>query len=824
MLKNYFKIALRGFRRHKLFTFINIVGLSIGISAALVIYLIVHFDFTFDKFHEDSDRIYRVTTDYSFAGEVGHNGGVTMALAPALNTEATGIAQVAPFYIYWEVNVLVPNGSKADVKLRKQGGVIFAEEHYFNLFEHHWIAGNKKTALKDPNTLVLTTKQAKIYFPKLEYADMLGKQVIYDDSLKTTVTGIIEPFKENSDFTAHDYISFITGTTDHFIKGNFETAEWGNTNSASQVFIKLSPAASPAKLEKLLNAMLNKHNPPTPENKGNTQGLHLQPLADLHFDQVYGGLDGARTASKSTLYGLLVIAAFLLILGCINFINLTTAQASQRAKEIGIRKTMGSRRSQLIMQFLSETFLITLFAVIISVAIAPVILKLFADFVPEGISVNILAQPNLVVFLILLTLLVSGLSGFYPALVLSGYKPVAVLKNQSVSNSSKTRNAWLRKSLTVTQFVIAQFFIMATVLVSKQIYYALHKDLGFKKDAIVNISTPFKEMNTDKQQVFMNKIRAVSQIELLSVGGAAPSSGNTNSTTVTYKDGKKEIKTDLQQKFADENYLKVYQIKLLAGRNLRPADTTGAGNIIINNTYAKVLGFRNPNDAIGKQLNYNDKQKTIIGVAADFYQKSLHSPIKPLAILQPGNRKWNNRTFHIALKPQTAGGDEWKTAIASLGKIWKEVYPEDDFEYSFFDESIAKFYTAEQHTSQLLTWATGLSIFISCLGLLGLAIYTTGQRTKEIGVRKVLGASVAQIVTLLSTELIWLIVLAFVMVTPLAYYAMHKWMEDFADRTTISWWIFALSGGGMLTAALFTLSFQTVKAAIANPVRSLRSE
>ncbi|MBD1364263.1 ABC transporter permease [Mucilaginibacter sp. ZT4R22] len=824
MIKNYFKIALRGFRRHKLFTFINIVGLSIGISAALVIYLIVHFDFTFDKFHKDSERVYRVTTDYSFAGEVGHNGGVTMALAPALSAEATGIEQVAPFYIYNEVNVLVPNGSSADNKLKKQSGIIFAEGHYFNIFEYKWVAGNRKTALKDPNTVVLTTKQAKLYFPKLDYTDMMGKQIIYDDSLKTTVTGIVEPFKNRSDFTAHDFISFITGTTDHYIKDNFEVAEWGSTNSASQLFIKLAPTASAAKLEKQLNAMLKKHNPPKPENKGNTQGLSLQRISDLHFDQVYGGLDGVRTASKTTLYGLLVIAAFLLILGCINFINLTTAQASQRAKEIGIRKTMGSRRSQLIMQFLSETFLITLFAVIISVAIAPVILKLFADFVPEGISVNILAQPDLVGFLILLTLLVSGLSGFYPALVLSGYKPVMVLKNQSVSNSSKSRNAWLRKSLTVTQFVIAQFFIMATLLVSKQIYYALHKDLGFKKDAIVNISTPYKSMNTDKQQVFMNKIRAIAQIQLMSVGGAPPSSGNTNSTMVTYKDGKKEIKIDLQQKFADENYLNVYQIKLLAGRNLRSTDTAGAGNTLINNTYAKALGFRNPNDAIGKQLDYNDKQKTIVGVTADFYQKSLHSPIKPLAILQPGNRKWNNRTFHIALKPQTAGGTEWKTAIAGFEKIWKEVYPDEDFEYTFYDENIAKFYTAEQHTSQLLTWATGLSIFISCLGLLGLAIYTTSQRTKEIGVRKVLGASVAQIVTLLSTELIWLIVLAFVVVTPIAYYAMQKWMENFADRTAISWWIFALSGGGMLTAALFTLSFQTVKAAVANPVRSLRSE
>ncbi len=824
MIKNYFKIAFRGFRKHKLFTLINIVGLSIGISAAVVIYLIVYFDFTFDKFHKDTDRIYRVTTDFSFSGEAGHNSGVTMALSPVVTAEVTGVDQVAPFLIYDQSTVMIPNGSAAGNKIKKQSGVIFADEHYFNIINYKWVTGSAKTSLKNPNQVVLTTDQARIYFPKLKYGDMIGKEVVYDDSIKTTVSGIVEPLKEHTDFNYHDFISYISGTTNHFLKDYFQVTQWSSTSSSSQLFIKLSPTASAVQVEKQLNVMLKKHNPPKPENKGNTQAFHLQPLQDLHFDQVYGGLDGERTANKTTLYGLLVIAAFLLILGCINFINLTTAQASQRAKEIGIRKTMGSTRGQLIAQFLSETFLITLFAVIISIALAPVILKLFVDFIPKGVTINYMHQPDLFMFLLVLVVLVSVLSGFYPALMLSGYKPVDVLKNQVLGGSNKSRTAWLRKSLTVTQFVIAQFFIMATILVSKQIYYALHKDLGFKKDAIVNMSTPYKQIDTDKQQVFMDKISATPQIEMISIGGAPPSSGNINSTEVIYKDGKKEIKTDLQLKYADENYLKVYQIKLLAGRNLKPSDTTGGGGFVINNTYAKVLGFRNPGDAIGKLIDYGDKKAEIIGVTADFYQRSLHSPIKPLTLLIPNHNRLKNRTFHLALKPETAGGNEWKIAIASVGKAWKEVYPEDDFEYDFYDENIAKFYTAEQNTSKLLTWATGLSIFISCLGLLGLAIYTTTLRTKEIGVRKVLGASVAQIVRLLSSELIWLIVLAFVLVTPIAYWAMHKWMENFADRTTISWWIFALSGAGMLTAALFTLSFQTIRAAVANPVRSLRSE
>jgi ABC-type antimicrobial peptide transport system permease subunit len=511
-----------------------------------------------------------------------------------------------------------------------------------------------------------------------------------------------------------------------------------------------------------------------------------------------------------------------LLLGCINFINLTTAQATQRAKEIGIRKTMGSNRRQLIMQFLSETFFVTLLAVIISILLAPVILKLFADFIPPGIKADFL-QVNLILFLLALTIVVSFASGFYPAVMLSGYKPALVLKNQASSNSSKTRNAWLRKSLTVTQFIIAQFFIMATVLVGKQIYYALHKDLGFKKDAIIVISSPWKNRTQGKNQVFLNGLRALPQVQMVSLGGSPPSSGNTNSTLVVYKDGKKEIKTDVQLKCGDENYMKLYNLRVLAGRGLRPGDSSKA--VVINKTYAKILGFRNLNDAIGKTLNnFNGiPSLQVVGVAADFYQASLHTPIKPIAIYT-GTRNFQTGTFHIALKPETAGGGEWKSAIAAMGKSWKEIYPDDDFEYHFFDENIAKFYDSEQKTSTLLSWATGLSVFISCLGLLGLAIYTTNLRTKEIGVRKVLGATVSQIVRLLSTELVLLILLAFAIVTPVAWWAMNKWMQGFSDRTTISWWIFAASGAGMLLTAVFTSSFQTVRAAVANPVKSLRSE
>ena len=821
MIKNYFKVALRSFKRHKLFTFINIVGLSIGISAALVIFLIVNYDFSFDKNHKDGDRIYRVVTSFTFAGEAGYNGGVTGPMPEAVKKEVSGLDGSARFFTLYQFSAAIPNGKKAPTKFRNEQNTILADGRYFDMFPYKWLIGSAKTSLSGPYQVVLTADQAKVYFPALSYDQMIGKQIIYEDTLKTTVTGIVQQPEGNTDFKFKDFISYNSINSARSLKDQVQPDEWGSTTSASQLFIKLSPHVTAANVEKQINTLYKKHNPPKPENKGSTTDYHLQQLSDLHFSQKYGNFDINSVANKITLYGLLVIAAFLLLLGCINFINLTTAQASQRAKEIGIRKTMGSSSFQLVGQFLSETFLVTLFAVIISVAAAPFILKLFSDFISKDISLNLLGHPLLIMFIILLTIVVSFVSGFYPALVLSNFKPVLVLKSQANSGTNKTRNAVLRKTLTVTQFVIAQFFIMATLLVSKQIYYALHKDLGFKKDAILYIQLPYKGNTDSKKQIFLSQLKAIPQVALVSQGSAPPSSGNTQSTTVSYKDGKKEIKTDLEIKNADENYINVYKIKLLAGRNLRVGDTSH--QMLINQTYARTIGFTDPHRAIGKFIGRNDKKAEIIGVVADFYQRSLHDPIKPLAINYHG-KIYNNGTFHIALKPQTAGGNEWKTAIASMGTSWKELYPEDTFDYSFFDESISKFYESEQHISKLLTWATGLSIFISCLGLLGLAMYTTNLRTKEIGVRKVLGASVRQIVTLLSTELVLLVLLAFVIVTPLAYFAMNKWMQNFADKTTISWWIFALSGAGMLVMAFLTLSFQTVKAAIANPVKSLRSE
>ena len=823
MLKNYFKIAFRGYLKHKAFTLINIIGLTIGISSALVIYLIIHFDLTFDKFHKDGDRIYRVVTNFSFSGTPGYNPGVCGPLPEAVKREATGLEDVAPiFRLFSQPNVTVPTKTSRPVTFKLQNDIVLADSGYFNLFQYKWLAGSYKSALNAPYQVVLTSEQAGKYFPGTNCDQILGQTVIYD-SIQTKVTGIVQTLTQNSDLSFHDFISYSTVFANKDLKAGLRLNNWGGTSPESQLFIRLLPGTTVTNIEKQLNDILKKNNPSATASTDRLQKFNLQPLADIHFNPNYGTFND-RVADKTTLYELFAIALFLLLLGCINFINLTTAQSVLRAKEIGIRKTMGSSRKQLVIQFLSETFFITLIAVIISAALAPVILKYFSGFVPAGVNANLISQPDIIFFLALLTIFVSLLSGFYPALVLSGYKPIQVLKNQAQTNGNRTRNVTLRKSLTVSQFVIAQFFIMCTILVSKQIYYALHKELGFKKNAIVIINSPWKNREPGRNLVLMNSLRAIPQVDQVSAGRDAPTSDDSHSTEGMYRDGKKEIKIpDMGVKFGDENYIKVYHIKLVAGRNLQKGDISKG--FLINRTLSELIGFQNPSDALGKQIdNFNgDTKMQIVGVVSDFYQESLHSAIAPLVIMTSTDPNFNG-TFHIALKPQTANGGEWKTAIAAMQKSWKEIYPDDDFEYNFFDESIGRLYATEQHTSKLLACATILSIVISCLGLLGLAIYTTNQRTKEIGIRKVLGASVVQVVVLLSTEMISLILLAFVIVTPIAFWSMNRWMLGFADHTTISWWIFALSGAGMLIIALFTSGLQTVKAALTNPTESLKSE
>ena len=815
MFRNYITIAFRNFWRNKVFSFINVLGLSIGISAALVIYLIVHYDFSFEKFQNDGDRIYRVVTDMKFGEDDFKNSGVPYPLPAAVREEVRGLEESSAFYTYGG-KVQIPSPGGAHV-FKKQGNIVFADDHYFKLFSfYRWLAGSPQGALKEPFQVVLSESRARTYFPSQEMNAVIGKQVIYNDSVPATVTGIVKDLDETTDFTFKEFISEPTVRSSG-LKANMGVDSWGSTNSASQFFVKLSPQITPHQVEAAIMAVRKKYDKEPVGTVSTPVRHHLQTLRDIHFNRDYDNFD-QRVASKSTLYGLTAVGIFLLLLGCINFINLATAQAVQRAKEIGIRKTVGSSRSQLMFQFLTETCLLTLVATLFSLALTPWLLHIFSDFIPAGLHLDFSEQQHLIPFLAVLVIVVSLLSGFYPGLVLSRFQPVWVMKNQVHTTAGQNRRSWLRKTLTISQFVIAQVFIMATMMVEKQIYFSLHKDLGYKKEAIITLPTPYRYNVKDGSRfVLADKIRSIPGVEKVSVSGSSPASFSYSTSMIHYSDGKTDKETDVQIKQVDTNYLSLYHLKLVAGRNLQQSDTTR--EYLINEAYARALGFKDPADAIGQVLTVN--KVPIVGVLADFHPRSLRETIKPLAM---SSEMDNQYTVHIALQPQKTAGTTWKSAIEKIEKTWKQFYPEEDFTYEFYDQTIARFYKSEQDISRLLKWATGLVILISCLGLLGLVMYTINTRTKEIGVRKVLGASVAQVVATLSKDFIRLVVIAFLIAIPLAWWAMHKWLENFAYRTSISLWIFLLTGLVMLLLAFITLGFQTAKAAMANPVNSLRSE
>ena len=729
MFKNYFTIALRNFQRKKVFSLINIAGLAIGISASLVIYLIVQHEFNFDKFHKDGDRIYRVVSKIDFTDLTIRNSGVPVPTVKATRSEITGLETITHFVTANEMKVSVPiTGNQSPAVFRNQPKIIYADEEYFKLFDYQWLAGSSQSALKDPFQVVLTENRAKAYFSSLAPKDILGREIVYDDSIKATVSGIVKNISETTDFAFEEFISSATIAANTGLKNQWSWEEWGSINSSSQMFVKLKKGTQPTQIEKQLVGLRNKYRERSKEGDDKDDTKHLlQALSNIHFNPDYDTFD-QRQAHKPTLYGLLAVASFLLLLGCINFINLTTAQAAQRAKEIGIRKTMGSGKGQLVLQFLSETLLLTFLATLLSVVITPWLLKVFSDFIPPGISFASLNQPHVWLFLLALIVMVTVFSGLYPAFVLTRFQPVAVLKNQAFSGTTQTRKAWLRKTLTVTQFVIAQFLIIATLVVSKQVHYSLNKELGYKREAIVNFNTRwnfFSDKKDDRRFALLQKLKAIPEIEKISLSGSAPASNNTSTTTMKSVNGDKKQETMVEVKYADTGYFDLYKMKLLAGKNLQQSDTTK--EFVINETYAKLLGFAKPGDAIGHFIERNF-QVPIVGVISDFHTKSTHQAIKPLAF---SSARKSSYTFHLALKPRGADGELWKRALAKVEKVYKELYPEDDFKYQFYDESIAAFYKTEQDISRLLKWSAGLCIFISCLGLLGLVMYITNSRDKR---------------------------------------------------------------------------------------------
>ena len=807
MFKNYFKTALRTFSKNKVTTAINVLGLSIGISAALIIFMVIQYDFSFDKYEPGKENIYRIVT----AGDGWNNSGVPVPLHQNMQN-ISGIRHIAAILQFNDNNakISIPQGNnKTSQNFKKQEGIVFTSDAYFSIFPHTWIAGNQKTALDNPNKVVLSESYANRYFPGISPDKLIGKTIAFSDTILTTVTGIVQDLKANSDFEYKVFISLPTIAATN-LKQNYSWDEWGSTNSNFQTIVQLFPQVQPAQINKQLASVFKAHSEYTDDNKT----IHrLQPLSDVHTNTDFAG-----PVDLSTVRNLILLAVFLLLLGAINFINLSTAQATQRAKEIGIRKTLGSKKSQLIFQFLSETFLLTLFTAFVSVAITPLLLKAFTGFIPEGLHFSYLySQPVVWFFFFLLIVVVSIISGLYPAFILTKFSPVVVLKNNVVTNTGVSRSTWMRKALIVFQFIIAQVFIIGVLVVDKQIHYSMQKDMGFRKDAIINFYVPFDFSNpNNKKFILKDELSKIPELQEVSLGNQSPAFNGRMSTEVSYKEKGKDVKIKVDSRNGDTAFLNVYNIKLIGGRNIMPSDS--ATEFVINETLARQLGFQHPAEAVGHFLSFNNSQKPIVGVMKDFNLASVRNAIHPLIYYAAPKFGY---VMHVALQPNTA---TWNSAIKKMQSAWKSIYPDMDFDYTFLDKKIENFYKADQQLSTLLTWASAVAITISCLGLLGLVIFITNNRIKEIGVRKILGASVTQIITLLSVNFIKLIAVAFIIAIPIAWWATHNWLQNFAYHTGLSWWIFLLSGIIMITAALIILCIRAGRAAMANPVNSLRSE
>ncbi|HVW95062.1 MAG TPA: ABC transporter permease [Mucilaginibacter sp.] len=815
MIKNYLITAWRNISRNKLYTAINISGLALGICACLVIYLITRFELSFENFQPEKDRIYRIVTSVTNPdGKRSDMAANIIALPIAMRSELSGFENVTAFYDI-TLKVTVPNGNnepRAFDAAQEISPIIVAEPQYFRIFKYHWLAGNAETALNEPFKVVLSKNEAIRYFGNAAPDDLIGREVIYQDSLKVTVAGIVEDYAKNSDFGFKDFISFAS-TRNKFFSGLVDLHNWSFWDYDAQGYVKLAKDVTPEQIEKQFPDFVRSHIEMPPGMKAS---LSLQPLSDVHFNAAYGD-SYSRKASLPTLYGLLAIAGFILIIASINFINLSTAQSLRRAKEVGVRKTLGGSKTSLTIQFLTETFLMTTVSAIIAVLITNPVITAYRSVIPDGVELSLFTPLN-ILFLLLITIVTALLAGFYPARVLSSYLPALSLKGQGSPNLN--RKSYLRKALIVFQFTVSLIFIIGTVVVADQVHFILNTDMGFNKDAIITTNTG-SGYSRQLGDVFVNKIRQLKDVKMVSRHRIPPAAFGHPVTFMSYKGTNGEVKFDASFETCDQNYVPLFGLHLIAGRNLLPSDTLR--EFLINETCAKALGFKKPQDAIGKivEVGIDGAREPIVGVVKDFHSESFHEAITPFFLC---SLKKNEQAVSIKLATAGKQADSFKSVLASLQKISKEVYPTEKFEYRFFDKMIAMLYEKEQKTARLMNTAMAIAIIISCMGLFGLATFTAQQRVKEIGIRKVLGAKPIKIVQMLSGDFLALVGIAFLIASPIAWYLMHQWLQDYAYRVSISWWIFALSGAAAITIALITISFQSIKAALANPVHSLRSE
>lgn len=809
MLRNYLKIAFRNLLKYKFISGINLFGLTVGLTCCLLILAYILNELSFDRYNPDAQNIYRVERTFR---------------NPETKEKSLELGSIAPPYAPYLLNDfkeikgltrLLSNGRTAfkyDDKMFYEKDVYFADENLFGFFKVEVLKGNPAKALNNPYSVMLTEDVAKKYFGNEEPLD---KMVRLDNQLTCKVTGVYKAFPAAAHLHPSVMVSFNT-LKDSAVYGERNLREnWGNNSFLT--YIKLPANYNAKNLEAQLPAFQNRHITEGNDEKFKPSDwslLTLKKLTDIHL-RSHTDYEAEENGDVKRVYIFSAIALFILLIACINYMNLSTARSVLRAKEIGVRKVVGARRPELMAQFLSESVLLSWIAIILAFGLTWLSLPWLNKLSGQQLSIGILLKPAVVIPLLLVPFVVGGLSGLYPAFFLSSFQPIKVLKGFMKTGGGSIS---FRKVLVVVQFSISIVLIIATAVVFQQLRYMQAKSLGFNKDQVVNLAYTAAlngKFEAFRTELLSNKnIQAVARSSRIPTGRLLDAMGS----GINMGDSLAPTKTDIKFVVVDEDYLPAYGIKAVAGRNFSRDYGTDTSSFIINEAAVKALGLKSNADALGREFRYGGSKGHLIGVMNDFHFESLHQRIIPLVFFMPtGQGRWGNLSIKIASTNTT-------DALAHIERTWKKFLPDVPYDYNFLDSRFEKLYASENKQGTIFTVFAFIAIFIACLGLLGLSAFAISQRVKEIGIRKVLGADAGNIVGLLSKDFLKLVILAAVIAFPAAWFAMAKWLDDFAYRISIPWWVFIVAGIIAAAIAFVTISFQALKAANANPVKSLRTE
>lgn len=796
MLRNYLITTLRNLFRNRINTAINIIGLTMGIACAITLFLLASYSNSYNDFEENYSRIYRfVNSSPGQGGEMDHTPGIPLPFVTAVEEDFPEFENIILTRDHYGETIFTINPSSEEPIFNElqDKRILFTENDYFKMFTVDWLEGNREKALDNQNGIVLTKSIADTFFPE---GNALGKELVFNKTYDLEVTGIIGDLPHNTDMPFDLFIS--VGVFNEELK----EARWNSVSSNDQCYIMMAENDNASNYKERLKDFVLKH-----FDEEDEEVYQLQPMSELHFSENHANYSYSSVSSNQILV-MILIGIFLMLTACINFVNLSTAIAIKRSKEVGVRKVLGSTRQQLVFQFLAESFGLILLSVVLALGLAEVLIIYINPFLDVFLDIDLL-DIKFISTLLGGVFMITILAGFYPAIVLSGFRPALALKGKITSRN--TGGMSLRKGLVVFQFFISQVFIIGTIITNVQLDFMQKADLGFDTEAIVHLRIP--EDDESKKKTLSKEVARLAGVENISLSFSAPSSGSVSVSNFFVEEEGENFYTSM--KFVDQNYVDLYGLELLAGRSIGESDTLK--EVVVNEKLLRYINHEgSPQEAIGKQLKLWGQWVPIVGVVGDFNTTSLHDELMTVALFSSSD-SYRMASVKVNLKAFEKTNAEIKT-------IWKSLYPEYEYDYSFYDDRLREFYEGEQKMATIFSFFSSIAIIVGCLGLFGLSSFMINQRTKEIGVRKTLGATVTSIVGMFSISFFKLITLAFIVAAPIAYLGMNEWLQTFQYRIEMNPLLFLAGLIGTVLVAAFTVGFKSVKAAVANPVKSLRDE